>query len=682
MASLNTLRTRGGIIISIVIGIALIAFLMGDFTPRSCSKLTVGTIDGHKIGYEDYLYQSERFQVIVQTLQNKEALSSEETDIARNMAWEGLVAHYVYRPGLAELGLSNSEAEQIDMVSGQYLSPVITGNFANQRTGIFDPAVLSNFIVQKDYDTSGRLNLLWKYMEEQMNDQRSMSKFYALIEKGIYVTDLEAESSLMAYGNTYNVELAARSYSTVADSLVDVSMADISDYYNAHKSKYKQEPAREIEYVVFDLLPSERDYAEAQRYIDGIAAEFAESDNPMQYALLNSQITPSQQYLSETQVDRAIAASVFNDPDAIYGPELSGDYYTIARLADATYSPEQVAAKHILVSHDQRKLADSLVRAIRQGADFEMLALEYSIDPTAQMNGGDLGRFAPEHMVPEFSDAVVGARVGDVFTVDTDFGIHVVEVTEKDAPVRKAQIATIRYKVDPSSATQQEAYSQASKFLTEASGLYDNFKKAAAEGALAKRVARIRTSDRSVSGLQDSRELVRWAFDSKRDDVSEILEIGGGYVIAALTEVRTEEYSKPEEVADQIRPIVVRNKKAKMIMDGIQGASVEQVASLWNVETISVDDIEFGPFLVEGVGVEPRLIGAVAVAPTGQMSKPVKGETAVYVFEKTAINPVEDVTAESEKIRLEATATSYLSERLGEAMSESAKVTDNRVRFF
>ncbi|MCC8034469.1 MAG: peptidylprolyl isomerase [Rikenellaceae bacterium] len=682
MASLNTLRTRGGIIISIVIGLALIAFLMGDFTPRSCSKITVGSIDGHKIGYEEYLYQAERFQVIVQTMQNKEALSSEETDIARNMAWEGLVAEYVYRPGLERLGLSNSEAEQIDMVSGQYLSPVITGNFANQRTGIFDPAVLSNFIIQKDYDQSGRLDALWKYMEEQMNDQRSMSKFFALIEKGIYVTDLEAEASLLAYGNTYDIELAAKSYSSIADSLVNITMADIREYYHAHKSKYKQEPSREIEYVVFDLLPSERDYAEAERYINGIAAEFAESDNPMQFALYNSTITTSQQYLSETQVDRAIAATVFNDPDAMYGPVLSGDYYTLARLADATYAPEQVAAKHILVSPNERELADSIASAIRQGADFEMLAVEYSIDPSAQMNGGDLGRFAPEQMVPEFSDAVVAARIGDVFTVDTDFGIHVVQVTEKDAPVRKAQIATIRYKVEPSSATQQEIYEQASKFLTEASGSYDNFKKASAEGALAKRVARIRTSDRSISGLQDSRELVRWAFDSKKGQVSDILEIGGDYVIAALAEVRTDEYSRPEDVADQIRPVVLRDKKARLIMDDMQGGDLRQVASSWNVETTTVEEISFAPFDVPGVGVGPRLIGAVAAANAGRLSKPVKGETAVYIFEKTAVNPVEEITAESEKIRLEATAASYLSERLGQAMSESAKVTDNRVRYF
>lgn len=682
MASLNTLRTRGGIIISIVIGVALIAFLMGDFVPRSCSDVSVGSIDGHKVSYEEFYFHAEDYVAISQSMLGKESLTSDETDVARNMAWESLIAKYAYRPGLKKLGLDNSEAEQVDMVSGEYLSPIITGNFANPQTGIFEPYVLSNFIENIPYDRTGRLQLMWDYMKEQMNDQRSMNKYYALIEKGMFVTDLEVEAGLAASNDSFDARVIGKEYSSIADSLINVTSADIRSYYNEHRERFRQVPSREIEYVVFDMLPSDQDYAEAQRYIAMIGEEFAVAENPMQYALLNSQVAPSQQYLKETQVDGAIANTVFHNPDAMYGPELSGDIYTMARLADVKMIPDTVGARHILVASTDGELADSLVRVIRHGADFGTLAREYSQDPSAQMNGGDLERFPPEYMVPEFSDAVVAARVGDVFSVETDFGIHVVEVTYKTPPVRKAQIATIRYKVDPSSTTQQEIYAEASKFLTAAAGSYDNFKKATTEGALSKRVARIRNTDRNLSGLDDSRELVRWAFDNKKGTVSDIMEVGGDYVVAALTDVRQDEYGKVEDVADQIRPVVVRQKKADIIIAGLDGSTLEEAASREGVEIKELEDVNFGSFFLDGIGVEQRLIGAITAGKPGQLSKPVKGEQGVYLFDITDVKVSDDATAESEKVRLEAMSSSYLGDRLAQAMAEGAEIKDNRVRFF
>lgn len=684
MASLNTLRTQGGIIISVVIGIALIAFLMGDFVPRSCSDVTVGSIDGHKISYEEFFFHAEEYIQISQSMLGKEALTTEETEVARNMAWESLIAKYAYRPGLKKLGLNNSEAEQIDMVTGEYLSPIITGNFINQQTGLYEPAILSNFIERIAYDPTGRLQNFWNYTKEQMNDQRTMNKYFALVEQGVYITDLEVEAGISAINNSFDARIVGKDYSSVDDNLVTVTSADIRSYYNAHKERFKQVPSRDIEYVVFDMLPSDQDYLDAEKFITTLAEEFAVDENPMQYALLNSQVTPNQMYLKESQIDGAIAAAVFNNPDAMYGPELSGDVYTMARLADSRMMPDEIGAKHILLSYGQRDLADSLVQAIWQGADFEMLAYEYSMDPSARMNGGDLGEFAPEQMVPEFSNPLMDARVGDVFTVDTDFGIHVVQLTKKSEPVRKAQIATIRYKVDPSQSTQNAIYAEASRFLSNAAGSYDNFKKAATEGALSVRIARrVTMTDRSVNGLDDSRELVRWAFESKKGEVSDIKEIGGGdYIIAALTEVRNDEYAKPEEVADQIRQSLIKEKKADAIIAGINGSTLDQVASEFGSEPTEAEGVSFGTFLLDGIGVDYRLVGAITAGRPGVLSKPVRGDSGVYLYEITDMTVAEDANEESERIRLEAASTSYLGERLAQAMGEGANVKDNRVRYF
>ena len=177
MASLNTLRTRGGIIVSIVIGLALVAFLLSDLFSSGGSlmnsrKMKVGEIYGTTIGYIEYSNQADLYTTVAQELSGRDALSTEEQDNTRNMAWQSLIMKYAYQPGFEELGLNATEAEQIDMVNGVYLSPVVTATFVNPQTQSFDPTLLRNFISNLGADPSGRAQLLWNYLKEQMNDRR------------------------------------------------------------------------------------------------------------------------------------------------------------------------------------------------------------------------------------------------------------------------------------------------------------------------------------------------------------------------------------------------------------------------------------------------------------------------------------------------------------------------------
>ena len=97
MATLNTLRTRGGIVVSIVIGIALLAFLLGDFGNQGASafqerKMRVGEINGEKIGYTQFTDKVDYLTAIVETSSGRNSLSAEEQDQIRDQAWDFLVS--------------------------------------------------------------------------------------------------------------------------------------------------------------------------------------------------------------------------------------------------------------------------------------------------------------------------------------------------------------------------------------------------------------------------------------------------------------------------------------------------------------------------------------------------------------------------------------------------------------
>ena len=385
MATLNTLRTRGGIIVSVVIGIALLSFLLGDFGNTGAKlmndrKMKVGTINGEKIGYAEFADKVDVYTKALETMYGSQSLSAEQQENVKNQVWQALIMQYAWEPGFEQSGLQVSENEQIDMVDGSFISPVIRTTFTNPNTGTFDPAIVRNFVTQIDKDPTAAL--VWNFIKDQMIQQRYLSKYITLVAKGMYVTDLEVEQGVANSDITSAISYIVKDYSQVADSTIDISQAEVKKYYDAHKNIFRQTASRDIEYVLFDVLPSDSDYVDAEKHINEIAAEFAVSETPLQYATLNSQNPTEKRYFTEDQLPAELAAFAFGaNSNGMYGPTKEGDMYTMARVADSKMLPDSVGARHILIGADQKATADSILNALKGGASFAELSATYSKDP-------------------------------------------------------------------------------------------------------------------------------------------------------------------------------------------------------------------------------------------------------------------------------------------------------------
>ena len=408
-------------------------------------------------------------------------------------------------------------------------------------------------------------------------------------------------------------------------------------------------------------------------------AEFAVSDAPMQYALLNSQTKPDQTYYRPDQLDAAVAA-LDGDRTKMAGPTLNGDEYTMARIADVRMLPDTLGAQHILLQKGQNALADSLVNVLRGGADFAALAAQYSLDQYSE--GGDLGRFTPAQLPMAFTDAAMNANVGDIYTVESDAGLQVVKLTYKTRPVRKMQVATVTYKIDPSAATIQEAYQKASNFVTAAAGTAEGFAQAVGDQMLSKRTVRIRTTDRAINGLENSKEIVRWAFNGKTGDVSQIMDIDGNYYVAALTGVREKGYATVEQATADITKTLMNQEKARILAAEMTGATLEEVAAATGEQIRKAENVEWNAFYIPEIGVEPQLVGAITAVNVGELSQPVEGVNGVYRFVVTDAQQTGVATEESEKVRLETDAVNFVLQRTMQALNEESDITDLRVKFF
>ncbi len=682
MATLNTLRTRGALILTIFIGVALIAFLLQDLTGASSvfqsKRNRVGSINGNNVDYMEYDAASNNLEEIIRTMYGRTSLSAEEVDQVYDMVWEQYIRRYSYEPGYRNLGLTVGEAEQIDMVRGNYLSPVLSSLFASPETGILDRAALAGFVASLDQDTSGRMPALWEYAKTEMVGERAMAKFVSLVRGGAFINDLEVARGVQEANNLYNGRYAMLPFAGIADSLVNPTSSEVRDYYRKHKENFRQSASRDIEYVTFEVAPSETDYADAATHIAEVAAEFAAAEDPMQYASLNSQERTDPSYYTQRQLMGDQLAIAFGDRKGeMAGPTLTGDVYTISRVASERMLPDSVGARHILLPPTMKASADSLVRAIRGGADIFALAPIYSMDQMV-----DLGRFPPDAMVEPFAEGVIAARQGEVFAVDTQYGTHVVQMTYRGPQVLKAQIATITYNVEPSAATEQAAYNQARDFLAAAAGSKAKFDEAVTSTGASRRVATIGDRDRQVMGLENSRELVRWSFNTKPGTVSPIMEIGGDYVVAVMVEGREAGIA---DIREASQPIILRlrnEKKGDLLAEKMAGKGIDEVAAMDGATSGDVTDLRTNSFFDPTLGVEPAVIGAFEGLSVGSTSTPVKGLNGVYVVSVASMNATEDVTDASERVRLEADSDASLSQRLMQALADESEIKDYRAKFF
>jgi peptidyl-prolyl cis-trans isomerase D len=291
-------------------------------------------------------------------------------------------------------------------------------------------------------------------------------------------------------------------------------------------------------------------------------------------------------------------------------------------------------------------------------------------------------------MVPPFNDACFNGNKGDMPIVVTQFGVHLIEILDKSAPQKMVRVAIVERKVEPSQKTYDIEYQKAQAFAASALTA-EEFDNAVIKQGLNKRIAdNIRESDKNIAGLEQPRELIRWAYKAKKNDVSKVFTFGDKYVIAKLTDVREKGTLPMEEVMDQVRGGAIKAKKAQKIMDDVtakaQGAtSIDAVSQKINKQWSIVDNVSFANNSIPGLGNEPAIVGTIFSMKTGQLSKPVKGENAVFVlYLERFIEPAPTKDYSASQRQIMDSRKSRTENEVFSALKEKAEIEDNRGKFY
>ena len=677
MASLNTLRTKFGIVLSIVIAGALLAFILSLKTEMGFSgnDPRVGVIDGEKINYSEYYNQYEQ----VKAQSGAQESNEQQSAMLANAAWQALIGKYVLTPGFDKMGLRVTEPERMSMVSGQHPSQAFYNAFADPRTGEYNVAAVHQFL--SEAEANAQAQQAWAQLNEQARMEREVAKFLGLIKGGVYVNSLEVANGVNSANNTYAGKWAGKKYSAVPDSLIQLKSSDIKAYYNSHKNMFKQTPSRALSYVVFEVSPTDDDMLALEKSVAEVGAQFAATEELKSFVRANRNGKIADNYVSAKQLSEEEAKALLDG--ATYGPVLKNNEWTMARALDTKIVPDSMGIRHIVLPYTQEALADSLLTVLKGGADFAQVAAQYSVYDATAANGGEVGVMPFSAFSGEFAAALANAKTGDIVKIASGDAIQLMQVYRADKPSKHVQVASITYPVEASAATRRDIHNQAGTFSVNAKGSVEAFNDAASAAAVTPRLASLAQGERTIRGLEDSRDVARWAYGAEVGDVSEIFPVGKDYVIAMLTEIDDNEFAPLEKVSAQIRAQVLRDKKYDYIVKELSGSTLDEQAKSLGTEVADFDNVTFGAFYVNGPGFEPRLIGAISsTTEKGVLSAPVKGLSGVYVFEVDDIQTSDKQTAEGEKVRAQAMAESMAQQFSVQAIQQMAKIQDLRGKYF
>ncbi len=707
MATLERIRNRAGLLVSIVIGLALMAFILGDLfrggTNLSSDQFEIAEINGVSIDQRNYQNRLDEAMENAKRNSDQSSLDERTMNQVRNQVWQQLLQEKVMGEEIGEAGINVSVEELNDMVTGNNIHPQIRQIpiFQNEQTGQFDPQLVKRFIASFEQNPEARES--WLAFEQGIKQQRINTKYYTAVQKGLFATDLQARQTAVNKQRKVDFKYVAMAYTELKDEEIAIEKADLEKYYNEHKKLFEQEKSVNIEYVTFPIEPSQEDINNIRKDIESLVPELKETDEEAQFVTATSDQAFDPKFYKKGEYSNPLIDSLMftKEEGFIYGPYREGESFKVAKIAQIETRPDTIKIRHIvLVPGEQRdgqqtqQLADSLTQLIENGADFAQLAQKHSDDKETAVKGGNTGWKNPEEIV--YGNALLDAGVGEIVKFPTQQAVLIAEMTEKGKEVKQVQLAVISRDITPSEETNDIVYRKASEFAGN-HRTFKSFNKGVEDNAnLTKKQANnLKSTSREIAGLGIARNLIREAFFTESEQIivdrssqSPIFEINDNYVIGVVTEKRDKGYAPLEQVRATVERAVKKEKKAELLKEKINKAlsnsnNIDELAQSLGTEVKETQGASFAAFSVPGLGMEPKVQGVASVLEANEISAPIQGNNAVYVLQVTNVQEAgENQNLAMEKKAIERTYVSRAQNEVFEALKDNAEIEDNRIKFY
>lgn len=705
MAVIGNIRKHSTFLI-IIIGVALAAFVLGDFAKGGggSREVNIGNVAGEDITIMDFNQKVDQFIQNTKQQQNKERLTSDEIYRLKDDTWKQIVREILMEKEYEALGLTVTTEELFDLVQGPNPHPLIKQYFADPNTGQYNRTLIIDYLRNLD-NLPAEAKQQWIQFEEFIRNDYLSTKYKALVSNGYYVPNELAKMAYADDNNSANIAYLASNYADLADSLVNVTDADYEDYFEKNKERYEQKASREIEYVTFEIKPSMKDMEASGKDIDEIYAEFKLTTDVARFVKSASDTPYDSSWKAQGQLPVQIDSNMFNSEiGTVTKPYLNNYIFSTARLVDISYRPDSLKASHILIAYagalranpeinrsklQAEELADSLYNVVKKSSNkLTQLAMEFSDDGSIAQNAGDLGWFPDGQMIYAFNEAVINTKVGGITMVETPFGYHIIEVTGKKEDVKKVKVAIVNREVIESNETYQKTFAKASKLASENKTI-DTFNEAVTEEKMNKRTANnIQEMSNYISGLKNPRQIIHWAYNENTEvgDISPVFDLEGMFVVAALKSKTEEGYPNLEDIKSRLTAFVTNEVKGNVLAEkmGAYGKEFDKISENLNLDKVDINSLTFSSRNIQGFGAENEVIGSVFGMNPSEVSEPIIGNGAVFVIK---VDKLTEAPEQEDYIQNSTTLKNTFTQRVDQdypfrAIEKASDIKDNRLLFY
>lgn len=714
MAVIGKIRQRSGLVITLI-GISILAFILTDMLSGGSSfgggqDQTIGVINGKEVQYPEF---EEQYKIIEQNAQQQYGrLTPELQDIVRDQIWQSFFREHVLKEEYKKMHI-NVSAEELTWV--EFLAPkphpMIINTFTNPQTGQVSPDFAGptgqldmGKVLQRRKDLPADQEDQWvEGIDKPIIEDVENKKYFAYVSKGNFVTSLEAKEEYYAANSNVKGQIVKLDYFSISDSTINVTDAELSEYLQKHSEDFQLEASRKLEYVVFDIKPTGADSASAKDWIYDKTTKFKEAKNDSLFVANNGGYYDTNYYRRGT-FPEFLEDSVFNaQPGRVYGPALADGGFVLLKVLDVAddtvtfYRASQILIRPEGVTKEDtvtaRNKAAEIVKDLKNGDDFEAAVKEHSTDPNTNGKGGDFGWISDDNgqLPDEVMKQIGKTSVGAYSIVTSTQGVHIIKVTH--APSRKkVKVAQIEREIEPSSETYSSIVSKANEFAGSIT-TEEQFNKAIEERKLSKRFAEaVRQNDRVLSGIQDARDVVKWAYADERKvgDISEPYEAANTtkLIVARVVTKSEKGTATVEDMRQKLTDLVRNEKKAEILRKKFEEAkaganTLQDIASKLGTNVLALPYQQFNTANVTSIGPAPTLLGYLYGTEANKISDPIKDKNGVYVFKIDAIEKANlPENLDQTKQQLLATLQNSADIKANDALKEVADIKDYRYKFY
>ena len=666
MAAIGAIR-KHGVLLMIIIGFALLAFIVGDFTNLTAlfsDKYTMASVDGEKIN-DQYSREYEENSALWKLLYDKQTLEETENYQLHDLTWNNLVESKLIDQQLKKLGLQYSD-EMIEAATDEMIASLRT-NQPNQllaqmvskladQVGIENAlSIISNIEDYRGVEGAADLYNAYKAVQRfNITDAKRMH-YFAMAQGALYFSDKMAEQLANNNKSTMASYAVLNPYTPVFNDVVpSVSDKEMKQWYNDHKASFSvSENLRDIDVAVFPVNPSAEDL---QTIEDSVRAEyqrFADAPSLLEFNIAEEKgLVDSTYYTADDINIDELDSLIFKRPvgsmiepftyqdmiwyyGKVYGSEMRPDSVLVAYLVvdfkTSAQNPNGTRSKK-----QARLEADSLNQLVKSGANIFQMMPNY----LAGRQATDTTLWVPERgTIPSLYNEFVHTNIGGTYVHQASSAFVVYQVLSKTKPIEKRQFVIHSKEITPSEQTVKSIKSSANTLAAAATNADELIDAANAQGVQVLRGTNVRAMDAVIAQLPNCREIVSWAFgkDMKVDDVSDVINLSNNkiYAVAAIRNIREKGMQKFNDVKTDIENQLKAQKKVEMIAQNAndelaKGTSLQELASKYSTTLMDSIPLTYLADSYMNRGIEDVAIGQI-FGMQANSAKAVAGKNYAYL---------------------------------------------------